>query len=672
MLNPTPQHRPLIVIEEGGLATMHSKQPVRMSEGTPILDPTTLQAVRDTLLDQVDTPLLDPVAPASQRDPAILRVLRHAIGAQVEAGYGPLRDLPTDEASLLRLFHEALGWGPAQPYLDDERIQEVKIIGDMIMVQEEGGDFALVPERFSNAKQALDRALLLAARLNVPLDRSRPQDTLPLAHGTRMHVTIPPCTPEGSALICIRRGRRTAWQLDDVLGRGACDANVGDLLRLFVRAGCSFLIAGETGSGKTALLEAIINSWPGQPHVVTIEDNALEINVRHATWTRELVQSAVERGAFGRAAKEVLRQTPSLVAPGETRAEEAGAILAVAVSGHAVATTIHARSAARAIQRFADCAAMPGAYIYEGRRSNALEDACDNFHVVLHLHKRGGRRYISELILLDGVTEEAGRLRPRSIRLAWAEVNTLGELIWQTSAVAQGNGLIWHDDAHVTPEGLQQRLDLLNLRGDIRASATTRAAVDDALARAEAAQWAGKYEQALAILQRSWSDRRDQRLVQAAQHVLEHDLVQAGNLRSQAHEQALIAHAAVRRRQWTAAQASYTAIQQNLAIYAAYTPQGGWEALAAAIELGLTRDREALAAVERAVAACQQERMRDALDLLATLATEQLSDPVAQQVWQVRRTAALALARTGEIGSAMIEAIDAALSALARTPGVQP
>ena len=123
-----------------------------------------------------------------------------AIGAQAERGYGPLRDLPTDEEALLRLFQDALGWGPAQPYLDDERIQEVKIVGDLILVQEEGADFTLAPERFADPREALDRAMLLAARLNVPLDRARPQDTLPLAHGTRVHVTIPPCTPTGTGL----------------------------------------------------------------------------------------------------------------------------------------------------------------------------------------------------------------------------------------------------------------------------------------------------------------------------------------------------------------------------------------------------------------------------------------------------------------------------------------
>ncbi|PMP86154.1 MAG: secretion system protein E, partial [Chloroflexus aggregans] len=290
-----PAYRPLTVLEEGGLADLIPQQSATNDPAA-----TVLQAARDLLLTELSAELLNPVAPSAERDPEVLRVLRSAIGAHTERG-GPLAGFPTDDASLLRLFHDTIGWGPAQPYLDDERIQEVKIIGDRIMVQEDGADFTLAPERFSSPRQALDRALVLASRLAVPLDRSRPQDTLPLAHGTRMHVTIPPCTPDDTALICIRRGRRTAWTLADFLRRGACDETLYAVLHLLVRARCSFLIAGETGCGKTALLEAIVNSWPGEPHVITIEDNTLEINVRHAAWTRELVQTSLDPQAFGRA-----------------------------------------------------------------------------------------------------------------------------------------------------------------------------------------------------------------------------------------------------------------------------------------------------------------------------------------------------------------------------------
>ncbi|NNJ12902.1 Flp pilus assembly complex ATPase component TadA [Chloroflexales bacterium ZM16-3] len=656
-----PSSRPLTVIEDGGLAAIGSPAAPRRPQADLSSDPATLQAVRDALLERLDTALLDPVSPASVRDPEVLRVLRELIGRQIEQGYGPLRGLPQDDASLLRMFQESLGWGPAQPYLDDERVQEVKIIGDMIMVQEEGADFALVPERFAAPGQALDRALLLAARLNVPLSRARPQDTLPLAHGTRVHVSIPPCTPEDSALICIRRGRRVAWGMGDIMRRGTCDAAVGDLLRLLARAGCSFLIAGETGSGKTALLESIVNSWPGEPHVITIEDNAQEINVCHRAWTRELVQTVTEPGAFGRAAREVLRQTPSLVAPGETRAEEAGAILAVAVSGHAVVTTIHARSAARAVLRFADCAAMPGAYIYEGRRENALEDACDNFQVVVHLEKVGGRRYIDELLLLDGAEADGRRLRPRAVRLAWAEPSEDG-VIWQKAAHAHGDRLIWEGDDR-TPEPLARRLRLLEAREQVRAAATTRATVAEAVSRADGLIRAGGSEQALAILRRAWADRRDERLAAAARRALEIDFTAAERHASIARQIAEKAAAALRARRWPEARLAYEGAAANLAVYAAHTPPGGWPALDAAITAGEAADKDALLAADRAGVALAQGRARDAANILAAAEPARLSDQVAAAVLRARRAALGQLCAAGEVSPDALIPVDAALAA---------
>ncbi len=657
----TSPYRPLLVIEDGGLAALRPV-PARERRPEPINDPNILQVVRDALRDRISAELLDPVAPAATRNPEVLRVLRTEIGAQIERGYGPLRDLPTDEGSLLRLFQDALGWGPAQPYLDDERVQEVKIIGDVIMVQEEGGDFTIAPERFANPREALDRALLLAARLNVPLDRSRPQDTLPLAHGTRMHVTIPPCTPEDTALICIRRGRRYAWSLDDVLRRDACSLAVGALLRLLVRARCSFLIAGETGSGKTALLEAIINSWPGEPHVITIEDNTLEINVRHRAWTRELVQTTVERGAFGRAAREVLRQTPSLVAPGETRAEEAGAILAVAVSGHAVVTTIHARSAARAVQRFADCAAMPGAYIYEGRRDNALEDFCDNFHVVIHLEKTAGRRYISEVALLDGAEAGGERPRPRLIELAHAEVAG-HDLTWRVAARVEGETLVW-DGPERTPAALRRRLELLRLQTPTPVAATSQVAVEISVARADTATSAGETGQALAILERAWRDRRDERLVAAAQRAIQIDLSLAQRLGGQARATESAVREALAARNWPEARAAYATLAASLPLFAAHTPPGGWAALEALIAAGEENDRVAVERVAQARTALERSRPHDAADLLASFDPGRLSPPVALDLLQTRRKALLALQASGEVGAAALAPVEATISAL--------
>ncbi len=322
----------LHVDEDGGLAALMGTQNVTLARESALREPAILQAARDVLqtafAEEGRTQYLDPFAPAAERNAEVVAVLRTAI-AEHRQRSGVLSRVPADDETLLQLFAATLGWGPAQRYLDDLRMNEVKIIGRRIRVQEAGKPFVTAPEAFNSTDDVQSRALLLASVLGVRLDAEIPQATLPVAHGTRMHVSIPPRTVDG-ALICIRRGRREAWDLDDVLKRGTLDAHVVELLKLFSRARCSILIAGRTGSGKTGLLEALANSWPGDPHTLTIEDHTMEIGIRRADiWTRELVDTQRDPLAFGRVAREALRQTPDLLLPGEIRGNEAGAILAL-------------------------------------------------------------------------------------------------------------------------------------------------------------------------------------------------------------------------------------------------------------------------------------------------------------------------------------------------------
>lgn len=657
---------PLRVIEDGGLATLVGKHPSTTNTAELLRSPDVLAAAMEVLKQSIPTDLLDPVAPAATRNPVVLEVLRRAIGEQLEAGRGPLRDLPVDEATLLALFRDTLGWGPAQVYLDDENIQEVKIIGTQIAVQERGADFVLVPERFADPRQVLARAQLVGSRLNVALDHSHPQGTLPLSHGTRMHVSVPPCVPEGTALVCIRRGRNVPWRLEDVLRHASMSAEVFELLLLFARAKCSFLIAGETGSGKTALLESIINSWPGQPHVITIEDNAQEIQIAHEMWTRELVQTASEPGAFGRAAREALRQTPTIVAPGETRGDEAGAILTLAVSGHAILTTLHAKSCQAAVQRFADCAAMPGAYVYAGRRNNALEDTCDNIEVVIHIEKLAGRRYISEIALLNGTSHERnGAPRPRLVPLVEMIVGEAGQFTWAARAAAAGDTLVWPGGEDETPPSLSQKLRLLRAAGRVRAAPTTRAAVEEALTRASQFVAAGQVEQALAALRRAWLDRADERLLGAAARALEADPLRMTVAAASSNAQAACVETLLERRAWAMGRQRLEELQRDLIMMAAVTPAGRWEAIERRIEMGIAIDEDISARAERARQAL--ERGTHAQEVLALLGEDRspLASPeAALAALTVRQDAVLRLVASGEMRAEVAEAIAAQMRAL--------
>ena len=205
--------RKIQVVEDAGLALL---QPARSTRSVPRFDAATLQAIRDYLRDTMPRHLLDPFVGAEARNSSVVGLLQDVI-ATARAHGTPLGQLPDDEPTLLALFAATLGWGPAQPYLDDPRVNEVKIVNRTVLVQEAGKLFAEAPETFATLDEVLARALNLWptcwASGWISLN---PQATVPVAHGTRVHPAIPPCTEDG-VLICIRRGRKRAWDLDDVV-----------------------------------------------------------------------------------------------------------------------------------------------------------------------------------------------------------------------------------------------------------------------------------------------------------------------------------------------------------------------------------------------------------------------------------------------------------------------
>src|SRR6266545_4486890 len=639
----------LHVDEDGGLAALMGTQTVTLAREAALHESAILSAARDILQTAFATDerrrFLDPFAPAIERNAEVITVLRTAI-AEHRQRSGALGRVPTDDETLIALFAATLGWGPAQRYLDDPRVNEVKIIGRRIRVQEAGKPFVTAPEAFGSSDEVQSRAILLASVLGVRLDAEIPQATLPVAHGTRMHVSIPPRTVEG-ALICIRRGRREAWDMEDVLKRGTLDAGVADLLKLFSRARCSMLIAGRTGSGKTGLLEALANSWPGDPHTLTIEDHTMEIGIRRSDiWTRELVDTQRDREAFGRVAREALRQTPDLLLPGEIRGNEAGAILALILSDHPVISTLHARSCAEAIERFASCAALPGAYMYEARRDEALRDASMGFDVLIKVDfwEDTGRRLVTEIALLDGCTALGGVTRPTCVPLVKVDVKPTGEIVWICEArVVQGGMLEWIDGKDRTPEALREKLKRARALAQIRAAATTLDVVAEAISRAERLLLAGESERALATLKSAWVQRRDMRLITVAQRAI----AQAPSKFAQVAAEAAVAYTVLQQlmqtKQWGASRTALDQLLADLGQAAAAVPTGGWEQVDERIRVGLAQ--EARIEAETALA---QGHPNAVVDILKRFSVTDLPRHVALPLIMVREQAMAALLARGE------------------------
>lgn len=120
------------------------------------------------------------------------------------------------------------------------------------------------------------------------------------------------------------------------------------------------IIAGNTNSGKTTLMNAILSLADPKCKIVTAED-VLEISLpEHLHWQRLKTRSyraglspASGRYEYGLSEllKLALRLSPTILSLGEMRGEESETVAAAITLGFSTMTTIHAESAERCVQR---------------------------------------------------------------------------------------------------------------------------------------------------------------------------------------------------------------------------------------------------------------------------------------------------------------------------------
>jgi len=125
------------------------------------------------------------------------------------------------------------------------------------------------------------------------------------------------------------------------------------------------LVAGPTGAGKTTTLHALVSAMDTATRsVVSLED---PVEIRRG----DVRQIPIRRDAgasFAAGLRSVLRQDPDVILVGEARDREtAQLVVEAALAGHLVLTTVHASTAAGALERFVQLGCDP-AHLAESLR----------------------------------------------------------------------------------------------------------------------------------------------------------------------------------------------------------------------------------------------------------------------------------------------------------------
>jgi pilus assembly protein CpaF len=290
---------------------------------------------------------------------------------------------------------------PIEHLLLDPSISEVMVNGpDHVFIEKDG--FVETVEGIHLGDKSLMVAVKnIARRLGDDISESKPILDSRLPDGSRVAAVIPPCSVNGITLT-IRKFNARHFGVEELVQAGTLERWLANQLETYVLARKNILIAGSTGSGKTSLLNVLGQFIPSDERILLIEDTS-EIHMGQDNLVRfeaRQPQNGLPAVTIRDLLKASLRHRPDRLILGEIRGGEAFDLLQLLNTGHSGSlSTVHATSAKQGLARFTSCVLQSGVDLpYRAIKTNVG----DSVNVVVHLERRPGRRFVSEVVEIHG------------------------------------------------------------------------------------------------------------------------------------------------------------------------------------------------------------------------------------------------------------------------------
>ncbi len=304
---------------------------------------------------------------------------------------------------------EVIGVGPLEPLIRDPYIEDIHVIGphnthivhkifDMLPTNIDFKDEIYMAEYLKN----------LGERIGRPVSERNPIVDGSLPDGSRINIIFSTDVSLKGPSFTIRKFTAVPISITQLIAWGTLSAEVAAYLWLCLEYGMSIWVSGETASGKTTTLNAMIPFIKPQSKVFTAEDTP-EVQVPHPVWQQLCTR---ERGTEGKVdlfdlLKAALRSRPNYIIVGEIRGKEGAVAFQAMQTGHPVLATFHAGSVKKLIQRLT------------GDPINVPITFIDNLNVVLiqqAVYRRG--QFLRRCLVveeIEGYYEEVGGVVTRTV-----------------------------------------------------------------------------------------------------------------------------------------------------------------------------------------------------------------------------------------------------------------
>jgi len=211
--------------------------------------------------------------------------------------------------------------------------------------------------------------------------------------GSRFLGKIPPTV--SNPTITIRKKPKKIYTLENYFKNKIISQKQYDLIVQAVRDHINILIVGGTGTGKTTLTNAIIDTIAKvtpNDRVLIIEDTAeIQCNAKN-----KVISRTTKKVTMQDLVKSSLRERPDRVLIGEIRGKEALDLITIWNTGHPGGiATVHANSAYEALARIERLLAQANSY-------NMQEDIAKAINIIIFIKKTPKGRVVEEILKVKG------------------------------------------------------------------------------------------------------------------------------------------------------------------------------------------------------------------------------------------------------------------------------
>lgn len=256
--------------------------------------------------------------------------------------------------AIKKVLDNMFGYGILQKYILSENISDIRVVKYNLIYIKKLGKWEKVDDSFESEEEFLEyiRYCIIKNNSNINFDTpivivSDKKYNLRLEAGINPINSISP-----SLVIRIHRNNNNTLKLlynkEKML-----DKNSYNIIKNAVNAESNIIISGKGGSGKTALLKAIINEIPNQK-AITVNEETSELFIENKNIIqREILENRNENKNIDleKLMKHSMVMSNDVIVVGEIKGKEMTTFLDAITTGHIGLATVHSNSAFNTINR---------------------------------------------------------------------------------------------------------------------------------------------------------------------------------------------------------------------------------------------------------------------------------------------------------------------------------